>query len=96
MRDRIGSDELRITHEFVSEMLGVRRAGLTELAREFERQGFIESGRGRIRILDCCGLEGAACECYAVIRGEYDRLLVAEHETGAQSAIPEDRQRQTA
>ena len=88
VRDRIGSDDLRITHEFVSQMLGVRRAGVTVLAGRFERQALIAHERGRIRILDGRGLEAAACECYAVVREEYDRLLIEEHESGPLRATP--------
>lgn len=75
VRDRMQSDELRITHEFVGEMLGVRRAGITALAGRFDKDGIIEAGRGWMRILDGDRLEQSACECYAVLRDEYNRLL---------------------
>jgi CRP-like cAMP-binding protein len=75
VRDRIGSDELRLTHEFISEMLGVRRPSISVLAGKLEAQGLISHGRGLARVVDGDGLEAAACECYAVIRDEYDRLL---------------------
>jgi CRP-like cAMP-binding protein len=75
VRDRIGSDDLRLTHEFISEMLGVRRAGISELSGEFEARGIISQSRGLTRILDGPGLEVVSCECYEVVRGEYDRLL---------------------
>jgi CRP-like cAMP-binding protein len=75
VRDRIGSNQLRLTHEFISEMLGVRRAGITELSHRFEERKLIAQERGLTRILDGDGLEAASCECYQVIRDEYDRLL---------------------
>jgi CRP-like cAMP-binding protein len=75
VRDRIGSDDLCLTHEFIAEMLGVRRAGITQLSGTFERCGLIAHARGLTRIVDGAGLEAAACECYAVVRDEYDRLL---------------------
>jgi CRP-like cAMP-binding protein len=78
VRDRVGSNELRLTHEFISNMLGVRRAGISELSGRFEDRGLILSKRGRTRIRDGEGLEAAACECYGVVRDEYDRLLIAE------------------
>jgi CRP-like cAMP-binding protein len=75
VRDRIGSDQLRLSHEFISEMLGVRRAGITELSNSFEERGLIAQTRGLTRILNGDGLQLASCECYRVIRDEYDRLL---------------------
>jgi CRP-like cAMP-binding protein len=75
VRDRSGSDDLRLTHEFMSEMLGVRRAGISQLSSRFEARGLIEPGRAHTRIVDGPGLEAAACECYSVLRDEYDRLL---------------------
>jgi CRP-like cAMP-binding protein len=75
VRDRIGTDELRLSHEFISEMLGVRRAGITELSHSFEQRRLIAQTRGLTRILDGDGLLGVSCECYMVIRDEYDRLL---------------------
>ena len=78
VRDRIGSDDLRITHEFVAQMLGVRRAGVTVLAGRFEKHGLIQHRRGHMLVIDPAGLEKAACECYGVVREEYDRLLIEE------------------
>lgn len=75
VRDRIASDDLRLTHQFIAEMLGVRRSGITVLAGKLEAQGLIEHGRGLARVRDGPGLEAAACECYGVIRDEYNRLL---------------------
>lgn len=73
--DRMGADEFLLTHAFLGEMLGVRRAGVTEAAGRLQQAGLIRYRRGRITIADRPGLEGAACECYRVIRDEYDRLL---------------------
>jgi CRP-like cAMP-binding protein len=76
-RDRVASDDLELTHAFIAEMLGVRRAGVTEVSGKFERQGVIETRRNHTRIVNVSALEGAACECYEVVREEYDRLLGA-------------------
>ena len=63
-RDRVASGEFRMTHEFLSHMLGVRREGVSEAAAGFQAKGLIEYSRGKIRILDHRGLEAAACSCY--------------------------------
>jgi CRP-like cAMP-binding protein len=68
--DRIGSDMVRLTHEFLSQMLGVRRPTVTVVARMLQQAGLIRYHRGHIEILDRRGLQDRACECYAVIRGE--------------------------
>ena len=73
--DRVGSDEFPMTHEFLSQMLGVRRASVTVTAGILQRAGFVEFSRGRVAVVDRPGLESAACECYAVTREVYDRLL---------------------
>lgn len=71
-RDRVGSDDMPMTQEFLSSMLGVRRVGVTEAASALHRQGLIEYSRGKIRILDGAGLESAACSCYAAERASAD------------------------
>jgi Mn-dependent DtxR family transcriptional regulator len=80
--DRVQTDEFPLTQEFLSQMLGVRRASVTLAAGALQKAGFIEYRRGRLKILDRAGLEQASCECYQVIRDEFDRLLgsqVSDH-----------------
>ena len=74
-RDRLDTDELVMTQELIANMLGVRREGVTTAAGRLQEQGLISYVRGHIRILDRRGLEAAVCECYRVVRDEYDRLL---------------------
>lgn len=64
-----------MTHEFLAQMVGVRRATVTDSAIELQQLGAINYGRGLMSVLDRSKLEAAACECYAVIGAEYDRLL---------------------
>ncbi len=73
--DRVGSNELLLTHEFIAEMLGVRRAGVTEAANRLQHAGLIRYHRGKISILNRQKLEAASCSCYGIIKGEYARLL---------------------
>ena len=73
--DRLQGDELVMTQELIANMLGVRREGVTEAALELQRAGLIRYMRGRILVLDRAGLERRTCECYAVVKKEYDRLL---------------------
>jgi CRP-like cAMP-binding protein len=73
--DRLDSDELVMTQELIANMLGVRREGVTAAAGRLQEQGLISYVRGRIQILDRGGLEAAVCECYKVVKDEYDRLL---------------------
>ena len=75
--DRLRGDELVMTQELIANMLGVRREGVTEAALELQRVGLIRYTRGRILVLDRAGLERRTCECYAVVKREYDRLLPA-------------------
>jgi CRP-like cAMP-binding protein len=73
--DRLQSSELVMTQELISNMLGVRREGVTEAAHKLQKAGLIRYSRGRITVLDRPGLEQRSCECYGVVKGEYDRLL---------------------
>jgi CRP-like cAMP-binding protein len=73
--DRLSSSELVMTQELIANMLGVRREGVTEAAGNVQRAGLIQYNRGRITVLDRPGLEARACECYAVVKKEFDRLL---------------------
>jgi len=73
--DRLPSNELIMTQELVATMLGVRREGITEAAGNLQRAGLISYRRGHIAVLDRKGLEKHACECYAVVKKELDRLL---------------------
>jgi CRP-like cAMP-binding protein len=73
--DRLTSNELVMTQELIANMLGVRREGVTEAARKLQDAGLIQYSRGRIEVLDRPGIEARACECYAVVKRESDRLL---------------------
>ena len=84
--DRLPSNELTLTQELIADMLGVRREGVTEAACHLQKAGLIEYHRGHITVLDRPGLEAHVCECYAVVRQEFARLL-PEVGTGA-SLVP--------
>jgi len=73
--DRVGRDEFPLTQRFLSQMLGVRRATVTEAARSLQQAGFINYVHGRATVRDRRGLEGISCECYAIVRREFERLL---------------------
>lgn len=73
--DRLPSNQLMMTQEMIANMLGVRREGITEAAGKLQAAGLIRYNRGRITILARAGLEARACECYQVVRNEYERLL---------------------
>ncbi len=73
--DRLRDNELVMTQELIANMLGVRREGVTESALKLAQDGLIRYARGRISVLDRPGLERRTCECYAVVKKEYDRLL---------------------
>jgi CRP-like cAMP-binding protein len=74
-RDRTDSAELAITHDFLAQMLGVRRASVTDVLRPLVDQGLIRASRGKVTIIDAERLAALSCECYGVIRREYERLL---------------------
>jgi CRP-like cAMP-binding protein len=73
--DRVGREEFYLTQEFLSQMLGVRRASVSEVASAFQEEGLISYRRGNLRVGDRFGLEAVACECYGVIAKEFERLL---------------------
>lgn len=73
--DRAGTDHFPMTHEFLSMMLGVRRAGVTAAAGALHKAGLIDYGNGQVTILDRRGLEATSCECYAIVRREFDHLF---------------------
>lgn len=73
--DRLPGTELQMTQELIANMLGVRREGVTDAAGKLQKAGLIEYHRGLITVIDRPGLEKRVCECYAVVKTEYDRLL---------------------
>jgi len=73
--DRLNGNELVVTQELIANMLGVRREGVTESALKLQQAGLIRYSRGHITVIDRPGLEKRTCECYAVVKTEYDRLL---------------------
>jgi len=75
VQDRVESNQIRLTQEFTADMLGVRRAGVTQAAQKLQDSGIIRYARGNVDILDLQRLEAGACECFRVIKDEYDRLL---------------------
>lgn len=75
MHDRAKSDRFSITQEFLSHMLGVRRASVTEVAGKLQKAGLIAYSRGQMAICNRQGLEAASCECYALVRAEFNRLF---------------------
>lgn len=80
--DRLPSNELTITQESIANMLGVRREGVTEAAQRLQSTGVIHCSRGHITVRDRPQLEAQACECYAVVKREHERLLSADNITG--------------
>jgi CRP-like cAMP-binding protein len=74
-QDSIGDNNLKLTQDFIAEMLGTRRAGVSEAAMTLQSLGLIKYARGDINIVDRAGLEEFSCECYRVVRDEFDRLL---------------------
>jgi CRP-like cAMP-binding protein len=75
--DRVPSDTISMTQELISNMLGVRRSGVTEAARKLQAAGVIDYSRGQIKVPDRAKLEAHACECYAVVKKETDRLSLS-------------------
>jgi CRP-like cAMP-binding protein len=75
-QDRVQADQLEVTQEFLSQMLGVHRQSVTLAARNLHKAGLIRYSRGKLRILDRPGLEEASCECYQAMRRQFDELLI--------------------
>jgi CRP-like cAMP-binding protein len=73
--DRLESDELPLTHEFLAMMLGVRRASVTEVLQQLQQLGLISNGRAKVMIVNRQGLEAASCQCYQSVKDEFARLL---------------------
>jgi CRP-like cAMP-binding protein len=73
--DRVGKDTFSLTQELLAVLLGVRRATITSVASEFQRESLVEFGRRRVTVLDRAGLEALACECYRVTSGQGERLV---------------------
>jgi CRP-like cAMP-binding protein len=86
--DRQASNELPLTHEHIAELMGVRRASVTEAARRLQIAGYIRCQRGHISVIDRAGLEALSCECYRIVKRETDRLLEMSHRTFKQRATP--------
>jgi CRP-like cAMP-binding protein len=74
-QDRIGSDEFRLTQEFMSNMLGVRREGVNKAAGDLQKEKLVSYTRGHMAILNRAGLERISCECYRIIKADSDRFL---------------------
>jgi CRP-like cAMP-binding protein len=94
--DRLPSSELIMTQELVASMLGVRREGITEAAGKLQQAGLIRYRRGHIAVIDRIGLEAAACECYAVVKTEVNRLLTDVTRSRESSASADSRLRPTS
>ena len=88
--DRLPSNQLHMTQELIANMLGVRREGVTEAAGRLQRSGLIQYSRGVITVVDRPGLEARVCECYEVVRSEFQRLLPDEKEPPRSPAPPSD------
>jgi CRP-like cAMP-binding protein len=73
--DRVPGDDIQLTHEYLSIMLGVRRPGITQVLQSLSEKGLIKTSRGVITVLDRQGLEAGSCECYRAVKEEYARLL---------------------
>jgi hypothetical protein len=76
-RDRVNGDTFPLTQEFLAQMLGVRRAGVSDVARRLQEDGLIRYSRGRMEVVDRAGLEARTCECYRIIRDAFEQMLQA-------------------
>jgi CRP-like cAMP-binding protein len=86
--DRLPSNEMTMTHEMIASLLGVRREGVTEAAGHLQQAGLIHYSRGHITVLDRPQLEARVCECYAIVKREYDRLLPEDLQSSLLGAAP--------
>jgi CRP-like cAMP-binding protein len=75
IRDLTGADHMKLTQEFLAQMLGVRRTSVSLVAGTLQKAGFIKYRRGEIHLLDVAQIEAGACECYGTVKGHYARLL---------------------
>ena len=86
--DRIGTEQMTLTQEFLGEMLGIRRTRVTLLAQHLQDKGIIKYSRGKIAIIDRAALESCACGCYRTIKGLYGELASRTPKQEALSAMP--------
>jgi CRP-like cAMP-binding protein len=92
MHDRVEGDSLKYTHEFLAHILGANRKSVTLAAQSIQSAGLINYRRGTMRVLNRSALEDASCECYAVVRRQYDRfrasrLSVVQHKKKARNQL---------
>ena len=85
--DRLPTNVLSMTQDLIANMLGVRRVGVTSAAGKLQQAGLIRYARGRITVLDRPGLEARCCECYSVVKAEFDRLLPPAAETTTKPSV---------
>jgi CRP-like cAMP-binding protein len=83
VRTRVEKDDIDLTQEFIADMLGVRRAGVTQAAQKLQESGIIKYSRGHVYIIDRRRLEAASCECFKTVKDEYDRLLGIHDQSSA-------------
>ncbi|WP_248324055.1 MULTISPECIES: Crp/Fnr family transcriptional regulator [unclassified Caballeronia] len=81
--DRVRSDEMRVTQQSIADMLGVRREGVTEAVGKLHEAGVLHNTRGCIRLLDRAALEARSCECYGIVKREFDRMLPGTRQADA-------------
>jgi CRP-like cAMP-binding protein len=79
MHDRVRGEEFSLTQEFLATMLGVHRPSVSMVAGEFQKAGLIEYTRGQMKIIDRAMLETMSCECYGIVRSEFDKALGTPH-----------------
>jgi CRP-like cAMP-binding protein len=93
LQDRVYADHFRLTQKTLAQMLGVRRATVSEVASRLQAQGLVQYERGLVTIVDRAGLESAACECYRIVRRELARLLIprVSRRPAPQPEAPNDR-----